>query len=70
MLTVKQVAEKLGISVSLVYGLCSAGKIRHERFGLGRGCIRIPPGALEEYRNGCARQTHAKPLVLQHISVT
>ncbi len=50
MFTVKQAAQQLGISVSLVYGLCAAGKIRHERHGLGRGCIRIPEDALNEYR--------------------
>lgn len=50
MLTVKQAAFKLGISVSLVYELCAAKKIRHERYGLGRGTIRIPAEALEEYR--------------------
>lgn len=55
MLTVKQVAERLGISPSLVYGLCSAGKIRHERHGLGRGCIRVPEDALDEYRRGRIR---------------
>jgi excisionase family DNA binding protein len=53
MLTVKQVAGKLGISASLVYGLCASGKLRCERYGLGRGCIRISPEALEEYRQGC-----------------
>ncbi|HEX3147893.1 MAG TPA: helix-turn-helix domain-containing protein [Gemmataceae bacterium] len=56
MLTVKQVAERLGISISLVYGLCAAGKIRHERHGLGRGKIVIPAEALEEYRKGCVRE--------------
>jgi excisionase family DNA binding protein len=52
-MTVKQAAEDLGVSVALVYQLCSAGKIRHERHGLGRGVIRIPPEALEEYRQSC-----------------
>ena len=50
MLTVKQVAERLRISPSLVYGLCAAGKIRHERYGLGRGCIRVAEEALDDYR--------------------
>jgi excisionase family DNA binding protein len=50
MFSVKQAAEKLGISVALVYSLCAARKIRHERHGLGRGTIRIPPEAIEEYR--------------------
>lgn len=74
MLTVKQAATELGISASLVYGLCAAGKIRHERHGLGRGTIRIPREALDEYRKlstvsgtdgGCATI-----LKLQHLKLT
>jgi excisionase family DNA binding protein len=49
-LTVKQAAETLGLSVATVYQLCAARKIRHERHGLGRGTIRIPPEAIDEYR--------------------
>jgi excisionase family DNA binding protein len=49
-MTVKQAAQALGISPSLVYGLCTNGRIRHERYGLGRGTIRISPAALDEYR--------------------
>lgn len=62
-LTVKQAAERLGISQSLVYGLVAAGKIRHERHGLGRGTIRIPEDALEEYRRVASRpeQTEGRP---------
>jgi excisionase family DNA binding protein len=51
-LTVKQAAERLGVSPGLVYGLCAARQIRHERHGLGRGAIRIPEAALDEYRRG------------------
>jgi excisionase family DNA binding protein len=50
MLTVKQASEQLGVSASLIYGLCAGGKLRHERFGLGRGTIRIPLDAIEEFR--------------------
>ena len=50
LLTVKQAAELLGISPSLVYALIAARQIRHERYGLGRGCIRIELAAVEEYR--------------------
>jgi excisionase family DNA binding protein len=50
MFSVKAAAKELGISLSLMYGLCAAGKIRHERHGLGRGTIRIPAEALLEYR--------------------
>ena len=49
-MTVKQAAKELGISVSLVYGLCATGRIRHERHGLGRGTIRITREALDAYR--------------------
>lgn len=54
MLTVKQASARLGISPSLVYALCHAKRIRYERHGIGRGRIRIPEDALEEYRR---RQT-------------
>jgi excisionase family DNA binding protein len=49
-LTVKQAAAQLGISPALVYALVQRRKIRHERHGLGRGTIRIPETALDEYR--------------------
>ena len=52
MLSVRETAERLGISPALVYGLCARKRIRHERHGLGRGTIRIPEDALEEYRKG------------------
>jgi excisionase family DNA binding protein len=48
--SVNEVAEELGVSVGTVYGLCSRRRIRHERHGLGRGTIRIPEDAIEEYR--------------------
>lgn len=52
MFTVKEAAEQLGISLTLMYGLLKAKRIRHERHGLGRGTIRIPADAIEEYRAG------------------
>lgn len=52
-MNVKQAAEALGISPALVYALCSARKLRHERHGLGRGKIVIPLDALDEYRQRC-----------------
>jgi excisionase family DNA binding protein len=55
MLSVKQAAEQLGISVALVYSLCAARRLRHERYGLGRGTIRIPTEAIEEYRRNCTK---------------
>ena len=79
MFTVKQTAERLGVSASLVYGLCSAGRLRHERYGLGRGTIRVPPDALDEYRRaqtvpannrvGPTPPPAAKPVQFKHLTV-
>jgi excisionase family DNA binding protein len=52
-MTVREVARLLGVSAGLVYSLVAAGKIRHERHGLGRGTIRIPSDAVAEYRLAC-----------------
>ena len=56
-MTVRQVAEKIGISPSLVYALVQAGIIRHSRHGRPgkRGCIRISEDALAEYLERCER---------------
>lgn len=51
MLTVKRTAEILSISIGVVYALCARGLLRHERFGTGRGTIRIPEESLAEYRS-------------------
>ena len=49
-LSVREAADKLGVSTALVYALCARKRIRHERHGIGRGRIRITEQALEEYR--------------------
>ncbi|GIW88299.1 MAG: hypothetical protein KatS3mg108_2623 [Isosphaeraceae bacterium] len=49
MLTVAQAAERLNARPGLVRRLLAAGLLRHCRIGLGRGVIRIPEDALEEY---------------------
>jgi excisionase family DNA binding protein len=50
MLTVKQAANMLTVSPALVYALCACGQLAHERYGLGRGTIRIRESALAEYQ--------------------
>jgi excisionase family DNA binding protein len=50
LLTVAEAAEALHVSKTTVRALCKARKLRHERHGLGRGTIRIPVEAIEEYR--------------------
>lgn len=78
LLMVKEVATILGISPALVYGLCAAKKIRHERHGLKRGAIRIPEDALDEYRRRCTIEAEEaasvpppkpKPVKLRHLEV-
>lgn len=49
MLTVDQVAQKLAVSVKVVYGLCQRRRIRYSRIGEGRGIIRISEEAVQEY---------------------
>lgn len=52
-MTVKAAAEKLEVSPSLIYSLVAAGKLRFCRVGHGRGRIRIPEDAIEEYLARC-----------------
>lgn len=49
-LTVKQAAERLGVSVDAVYDLCRDGRLRCFRAGEGRGTIRIRPADLERFQ--------------------
>ncbi|MBI1213772.1 MAG: helix-turn-helix domain-containing protein [Alphaproteobacteria bacterium] len=78
MLTVKQAAEALGVSTGLIYAMVSARKIDHIRVGLGRGIIRIPEEAIEEYRKRNSvlaedvRRTELPmaPPVLKHLKVS
>ena len=56
LLTVKDTATRLGISPGLVYSLAAGRKLRLVRIGNGRGRIRIPEEAIEEY---LARSTFA-----------
>jgi len=50
LLSVRGAADVLGVSPGLVYGLCASRRLRHERFGLGRGTIKIPEDAIDEFR--------------------
>jgi len=56
MLTVKEVANRLGVSPGLIYALVRCRRIRSERFGTGRGTIRISEEALEEFRQTCVAE--------------
>ena len=49
-LTVRQAADRLGISVDTVYDLCRDGRLRCFRAGEGRGTIRIRPADLHRFQ--------------------
>jgi excisionase family DNA binding protein len=69
LLTVKEAAERLSVSDKLIYSLCAAGRIAHERYGLGRGTIRIPEEAIDEYRRQARVEGPAPTLpALKHLS--
>lgn len=65
---VREVAERLEISHSLVYLLISEGRLRCTRHGLGRGTIRISEDQLAEYQEGA----HGKPVreELKHLKMS
>ena len=59
--SVKEAARRLMISPALMYALCSACRIRHERHGLGRGKILISESALEAYRSSRTVEVEGEP---------
>ena len=64
LLKVRQVAERLAISESIVYDLVGGRKIRHCRVGNGRGCIRIPADAIGEYLESVTIAPAAMALII------
>ena len=64
-LTVNEAAPVLRLSTASVYALCAAKKLRHQRVGVGRGKILIPPDAIREYlARGTVRSAEAHPAAL------
>ena len=72
MLTVSQVAERLGVSTALVYQLVAQGRLACYRIGLGRGAIRCAESDVDAYLATCrvepaARIPPAPSPVLKHL---
>ena len=68
LLTVREVAVRLKISLASVYQLCGQGRLPHVRFGLRRGTIRIAEQDLTAFVEACKgahRSTNAAGL--KHI---
>ena len=51
-MTVKQVAERLGVSLGLIYSAIDDGRLKAYRLGRG-GALRISEESLLEYLSGC-----------------
>ncbi len=71
MLTPKQVAERIGVSDSLVYEWCAQGLLKHYRFGGKgrRGCIRIEEADLAAFLAACLHEVRAPIPPLKHIKL-
>lgn len=50
---VKAVAESLDVSVATIYRAVESGALRAVRLGKGKGAVRIPGDAIEEYLASC-----------------
>lgn len=60
LLTVREVAEILRVSPSLVYQLVEANKLACHRIGNRNGAIRISPADLDEYLARCRNEPQDK----------
>jgi integrase len=58
LLSVRQVAERLGVSTATVYKLVAAGQLPHVRVS---NTIRIPPSTVAAYVKGTDREPHLAP---------
>lgn len=74
LLKVQQVAERLGVSASLVYQFCADGLLAHLRLGGKdkRGRVMVEESDLVAFLEQCRREaTVNRPLLsLKHISVS
>ncbi len=58
LLTVKQVAARLGVSAATVYGLCERRELHHVRVA---NAIRVSPDALEAFLRTMAAAPPKRP---------
>ncbi len=61
LLTMRQVAERLAISLSAAYQLVDARKLAHHRIGVGRGAIRVNERDLVQFLADCRREATLEP---------
>ncbi len=63
---VREVADKLEVSVATVYALVACGKLRCYRVGTGRGCIRVSDDQLRAYLDGAEPNASVPPPPHRH----
>ena len=68
LLTVAEVAKRLGVSTALVYQLVAQGRLPCYRIGLRRGAIRFAESDVEAYLASC-RVEGAEPMPHPRTSV-
>lgn len=72
MITPRQAASRLGVSVSLIYQLCRQAALRHYRIGgIGkRGRIAIDEADLQSYQAACCKEASQAPATLRHLKLS
>lgn len=60
LLSVREVADELGVAPTTVYAMCHQKLILHTRVGSGRGTIRIPEESLAAYLSSVTVAPHTK----------
>lgn len=70
MITPKQAAERVGVSVSLVYQRCKAGLFTCLRLGAAgkRGRLMIDPVSFQAFLDSCTQQPKVN-VPLRHIKL-
>ena len=66
---VPEVAKRVDVSVSMIYGLCASGRMPHVRVGLGRGTIRISEADLTAFLESCRADRPAPSASLKRIKI-
>ncbi len=73
MLTVKQAADRAGVSDSLVYEWCGQRLLKHYRFGAKgrRGKVMIEEADLDAFLDSCKQEVRSQASVspLKHIKL-
>jgi len=60
---VRAVADALDVSLATIYRAVESGALRAIRLGTGKGAVRIPGEAVEEYLTACQSAAATRPNV-------